>query len=99
MLAPSATSLQPFLTSVRASSASIFVLRGAGEGQLGGDSPRTLVRQVRHTLEVLGIFANPPPPDVLQFHDPCQLFGADALLIHDGTIEVGKRDGLGAQLD
>ncbi len=49
-------------------------------------------------LELVRIFANASAADVLQLHDPSQLFAIDSLGIEDHAVGIGARNRLGTKM-
>ncbi len=104
MFAPSATSLQPLLIKFVASFASDLILCGARERAVRLDVPQRIVFQLNvgghedRLLELLAVFADASAANILQFHDPGQLFAIDSIRIVNYAVGIGERERLRTQI-
>src|SRR5581483_5365637 len=82
-----------------------LVLSGARESAICLDVPQRIVIQLEvrghedGLLELIGIVANEPAPNVLQFHDPGQLLAVDPIRVENHAIRIGQGDGFGAEVE
>ena len=97
MFAPSATQMQPFFTSVSASSplTSFWVAQGRAMSHL---TPHGRLPSWYSAAVLLRVLLDAAALDVLQLHDERQLLGVDALRVVDGAVGVGEGDALAAEL-
>ena len=73
-----------------------LILRGAGEGAVRLDVPQRIVVQLDvgghedRLLELIAVFADAATANVLEFHDPSQLFAIDAIGIVNDAVGIGE---------
>ena len=98
MLAPSATQMQPFLTSVLASSPLISFCVALGKATSHLTPQGRLPARNFAPWNFVGVLVDAAAADVLQVHHEGQLLGVDAVRVDDGAVGVGQRDDLAAEL-
>src|ERR1700733_5366175 len=74
-----------------------FILRGAWKRHLTRHLPRALAGVI-FALEVIRVFLDAPPTDLLEVLDPVELLKREAVLVVDEALRVGHRHDLGPQL-